>query len=236
MPGRHITSYLLQLLLRRGYSLNRTADFETVRQLKEQACFVAQDFACESKARPLSCKRSIVAAVRGSPPLPFMPIWFRKSLWHPSTRAPPSQSAFEQIARTSCFACRLLMLEGECTEPGGVWLQIARETTYLVQKYTLPDGCTVRVASERFTAPEALFTPDLIDKEGDGISDMIFNCIQVRSCPPMRQTLKCSVLQYACLLVNQNPFVVLLTFPAFCILRKRQVEDKNVRAESCMKE
>lgn len=57
--------------------------------------------------------------------------------------------------------------------------QIAKETTYLVETYLLPDGRSIRVGAERFMAPEALFTPDLIDKEGDGISDMIFKCIQV---------------------------------------------------------
>ena len=60
-------------------------------------------------------------------------------------------------------------------------MQLARETTYLVQNYTLPDGRNIRVAPERFQAPEALFTPDLIDKEGDGISEMIFKCIQARA-------------------------------------------------------
>ena len=60
-------------------------------------------------------------------------------------------------------------------------MQLARETTYLVQNYTLPDGRNIRIAPERFQAPEALFTPDLIDKEGDGISDMIFKCIQART-------------------------------------------------------
>lgn len=58
-------------------------------------------------------------------------------------------------------------------------MQIARETTHLVQTYTLPDGRHIRVAAERFMAPEVLFTPDLIDREGDGISSMVFKCIQV---------------------------------------------------------
>jgi len=62
-------------------------------------------------------------------------------------------------------------------------LQLARDTTYLCQTYTLPDGRTIRVAGERFTAPEALFTPHLVDSEADGISSMIFKCIQVA--PPL---------------------------------------------------
>ena len=40
VAGRDITRYLISLLLLRGYAFNRTADFETVRQLKEKLCYV----------------------------------------------------------------------------------------------------------------------------------------------------------------------------------------------------
>jgi hypothetical protein len=40
IAGRHITSYLIDLLLRRGYAFNRTADFETAREIKEKLCYV----------------------------------------------------------------------------------------------------------------------------------------------------------------------------------------------------
>ncbi|KAF7819391.1 actin-related protein 2 [Senna tora] len=43
---------------------------------------------------------------------------------------------------------------------------------------TLPDGRVIKVGTERFQAPEALFTPELIDVEGDGMADMVFRCIQ----------------------------------------------------------
>lgn len=43
VAGRHITNYLIKLLLLRGYAFNRTADFETVRQIKEKFCYVAYD-------------------------------------------------------------------------------------------------------------------------------------------------------------------------------------------------
>ncbi|CAN1147657.1 Actin-related protein 2 [Linum perenne] len=56
--------------------------------------------------------------------------------------------------------------------------QLGLETTILVKHYTLPDGRTIKVGTERFQAPEALFTPELIDVEGDGMADMVFRCIQ----------------------------------------------------------
>ncbi|KAH9329440.1 hypothetical protein KI387_001548, partial [Taxus chinensis] len=56
--------------------------------------------------------------------------------------------------------------------------QLGLETTILVKNYTLPDGRVIKVGTERFQAPEALFSPDLIDVEGDGIADMVFRCIQ----------------------------------------------------------
>ena len=40
VAGRHITQYFIKLLLLRGYAFNRTADFETVRQIKEKVRLV----------------------------------------------------------------------------------------------------------------------------------------------------------------------------------------------------
>ncbi|XP_056168746.1 actin-related protein 2 isoform X5 [Syzygium oleosum] len=44
VAGRHITSYLVDLLSRRGYAMNRTADFETVREIKEKLCYISYDY------------------------------------------------------------------------------------------------------------------------------------------------------------------------------------------------
>jgi actin-related protein 2 len=104
VAGRHITRYLVKLLQVRGYAFNRTADFETVRQIKEKLCYVAYDLEVDRK--------------------------------------------------------------------------LALETTVLVQKYELPDGRIIKVGSERFDAPEVLFHPGLIDVEGLGASDMLFQMIQ----------------------------------------------------------
>lgn len=57
--------------------------------------------------------------------------------------------------------------------------QLARETTCLVESYTLPDGRVIRVGAERFTAPEAMFNPSLLGVEAPGLAEMTFNCIQV---------------------------------------------------------
>jgi actin-related protein 2 len=40
VAGRDITRYLIKLLLLRGYAFNRTADFDTVRAIKEELCYI----------------------------------------------------------------------------------------------------------------------------------------------------------------------------------------------------
>jgi len=56
--------------------------------------------------------------------------------------------------------------------------KLAQETTFLVEQYTLPDGRVIKVGGERFEASEALFQPHLINVEGQGIAEMVFNAIQ----------------------------------------------------------
>ena len=43
LAGRHVTKYLVKLLGMRGYAFNSTADFEVVREIKEQCCFISYD-------------------------------------------------------------------------------------------------------------------------------------------------------------------------------------------------
>ncbi|KTG45126.1 hypothetical protein cypCar_00022562 [Cyprinus carpio] len=104
IAGRDITRYLIKLLLLRGYAFNHTADFETVRMMKEKLCFVGYNIEQEQK--------------------------------------------------------------------------LANETTVLVESYTLPDGRMIMVGGERFGAPEALFQPHLINVEGVGVAELLFNTIQ----------------------------------------------------------
>ncbi|XP_059178191.1 actin-related protein 2-A isoform X1 [Physella acuta] len=49
IAGRDITRYLIKLLLLRGYAFNHSADFETVRMMKEKLCYVAYDIDLEQK-------------------------------------------------------------------------------------------------------------------------------------------------------------------------------------------
>jgi actin-related protein 2 len=49
VAGRHITKYLIKLLQVRGYAFNRSADFETVRQIKEKLCYVGYDLEVEKR-------------------------------------------------------------------------------------------------------------------------------------------------------------------------------------------
>jgi actin-related protein 2 len=104
IAGRDITRYLIKLLLLRGYAFNHSADFETVRIMKEKLCYVGYDIEQEQK--------------------------------------------------------------------------LALETTVLVESYTLPDGRVIKVGGERFEAPEALFQPHLINIEGVGVAELLFNTIQ----------------------------------------------------------
>ena len=55
--------------------------------------------------------------------------------------------------------------------------KLALETTTVVQSYTLPDGRVIKVGAERFEAPEALFNPTLLDVDGKGLADLVFEVI-----------------------------------------------------------
>jgi len=49
LAGRHLTQRLIDLLVKRGYSFNRTADMETARLIKDKYCYVALDAELETK-------------------------------------------------------------------------------------------------------------------------------------------------------------------------------------------
>ncbi|UYV70684.1 ACTR2 [Cordylochernes scorpioides] len=49
IAGRDITRYLIKLLLLRGYAFNHSADFETVRMMKEKLCYIGYNIEQEQK-------------------------------------------------------------------------------------------------------------------------------------------------------------------------------------------
>lgn len=49
IAGRHVTEYLIKLLMLRGYAFNSSADFELVRDIKEDMCYVSIDIKKERK-------------------------------------------------------------------------------------------------------------------------------------------------------------------------------------------
>ena len=107
VAGRHVTDYLNKLLLIRGYAFNSSADFETLREIKESMCYVAYDINRDRK--------------------------------------------------------------------------LAQETTVVEKEYKLPDNTTIFVGRERFEAPECLFKPHLLEKEDDGICEMVYKSLA--ECP-----------------------------------------------------
>jgi len=107
VAGRDITRFLMKLLQLRGYSLTEGADFETVRKIKEEFCYVAYDTHKEE--------------------------------------------------------------------------QLAAETTYLCEKFKLPDDRTITIGRERYQAAEVLFNPALLDMDTVGIHEMVFQAIDQAS-------------------------------------------------------
>lgn len=59
----------------------------------------------------------------------------------------------------------------------GLEKRLGEETTTLVENYTLPDGAVIKVGAERYQAPEVLFQPHLIDVDGMGMAEQLFDCI-----------------------------------------------------------
>lgn len=48
----------------------------------------------------------------------------------------------------------------------------------LTLRLQLPDGRVIKVGGARFEAPEALFQPHLINVDGVGVAELLFNTIQ----------------------------------------------------------
>ena len=49
LAGKEITKYLIKLLFLRGYAFNSSADFETVKEIKEKLGFVSHNIELDRK-------------------------------------------------------------------------------------------------------------------------------------------------------------------------------------------
>ena len=52
-------------------------------------------------------------------------------------------------------------------------VRLARETTCTTETFTLPDGRSIRVGAERFTAPEALLNPGWV--WGERVAELLLH-------------------------------------------------------------
>lgn len=109
----------------RGYAFNHTADFETVRMMKEKLCYIGYDIEQEQR-----------------------------------------------------LALETTVLVESYTVSSEFYIFDCNSAINAILIFQLPDGRVIKVGGERFEAPEALFQPHLINVEGQGIAELVFNTIQ----------------------------------------------------------
>ena len=103
LAGRDLTDYMVRILKDDNYFFETTAEKETVRDIKEKLCYVADDYEAEVKK--------------------------------------------------------------------------ASEGTELEESYTLPDGQTCKISTQRFKCPEFLFQPELGGREIKSVHQLTYDSI-----------------------------------------------------------
>jgi len=90
LAGRHVTEHLMKLLVGQGHPLNSTADFETVREVKQRLCYVALDPQAERK---LARETTLVDRLYTLPDSRTMRVGAEHSWRRRSSSTPPSTGA-----------------------------------------------------------------------------------------------------------------------------------------------
>ena len=168
VAGRHITRYLIKLLLC-AYPGRREKKGGTAPKL----CFGARECIREPKRIDAHTNRHTPAAPLTALPASHLP----RPVPTPLAGGAVRGYAFN---RTADFPTVAEIKEKLCyvaLEPAKERV-LAQETTVLMEKYLLPDGRTINIGRERFEAAEALFNPSLVDVESLGMSDLVFDVIQ----------------------------------------------------------
>ncbi|TSK42115.1 Actin-related protein 2 [Bagarius yarrelli] len=141
---------IVELLLLRGYAFNHSADFETVRMMKEKLCYVGYNIEQEQK---LALETTVLVESYMGPKESFISF---------ATR-------FEEKHRV-LTACR--------PDTPDLDSSFIIETAAKNMNDKCVDRPSKKVGGERFEAPEALFQPHLINVEGVGVAELLFNTIQ----------------------------------------------------------
>jgi len=162
IAGREVTRYLQLLLRREGHRFTTTAEFETVRTIKEKAGFVVPDMRV---ALNQAAKAHMAQASEKS-----------KSSTAANAKAAASASSSkdklkDKIAPASGSGDSA---SGSKSSSSAINLYDPREP----REYVLPDGKHINISTCRFKAPEVLFRPDLIGSEEDGIHQTLVTAIQ----------------------------------------------------------
>jgi actin-related protein 2 len=163
LAGRTVTRYLCDLLRRRGYSLNSTADLETVREIKEELCFTAYDIEEARKfARETTVLLKDYKLPDGSCCLPFRLCVGQKQFSAGQSRGGVRTTrSVVWWATNKCKPC-----------------PVHPTNNALAASLRVTTGSVVKLGGERFEAAEAMFDPDLVDVSQPGAAHMLHNLVE----------------------------------------------------------